>query len=34
MLELFDVHTYYGDNYVFQGISLEVKDGCVIALLG
>lgn len=34
MLELVDVHTYYGDSYVLQGISLEVKDGYVVALLG
>ena len=34
MLELADVHTYYGDSYVLQGISLEVKDGSVVALLG
>lgn len=34
MLELVDVHTYYGESYVLQGISLEVKDGSVVALLG
>ncbi len=34
MLELVDVHTYYGDSYVLQGISLEVKKGSVVALLG
>ena len=34
MLELVDVHTYYGDSYVLQGISLEVKEGSVVALLG
>jgi branched-chain amino acid transport system ATP-binding protein len=34
MLELADVHTYYGDSYVLQGVSLEVKDGSVVALLG
>ena len=34
MLELRDVHTYYGDSYVLQGISLTVKDGSVVALLG
>ncbi len=34
MLELRDVHTYYGDSYVLQGISLAVKDGSVVALLG
>jgi len=30
MLELRDVHTYYGDSYVLQGISLTVKDGSVV----
>jgi branched-chain amino acid transport system ATP-binding protein len=34
MLELQDVHTYYGDSYVLQGISLSVKDCSVVALLG
>ena len=34
MLELKDVHTYYGDSYVLQGISLQVKDSSVVALLG
>jgi branched-chain amino acid transport system ATP-binding protein len=34
MLELIDVHTYYGGSYVLQGISLEVAKCSVIALLG
>ncbi len=34
MLELRDVHTYYGNSYILQGISLEVKAGSVVALLG
>ena len=34
MLELIDVHSYYGESYVLQGISLEVKEGSVVALLG
>ena len=34
MLELTDVHTYYGESYVLQGTSLEVKEGSVVALLG
>jgi branched-chain amino acid transport system ATP-binding protein len=34
VLELVDVHTYYGESYVLQGISLEVQDGSVVALLG
>jgi len=34
MLKILDIHTYYGDSYVLQGISLEVKKGSVIAILG
>ena len=34
MLELIDVHTYYGKSYILQGISLEVRDSSVVALLG
>ena len=34
MLELIDVHTYYGESHVLQGVSLQVARGAVIALLG
>lgn len=34
MLELRDIHTYYGDSYILQGVSLEVTPGQVVALLG
>lgn len=34
MLELTDIHTYYGDSYVLQGVSLKVEQGSVVALLG
>ncbi len=34
MLELADIHTYYGDSYVLQGVSLKVEKGSVVALLG
>ena len=34
MLRIIDLHTYYGDSYVLQGISLEVARGTVVALLG
>lgn len=34
MLTIEDIHTYYGDSYVLQGISLEVAEGSVIAILG
>jgi len=34
MLKINDIHTYYGDSYVLQGISLDVAKGTVVALLG
>jgi branched-chain amino acid transport system ATP-binding protein len=34
MLKLVDIHTYYGDSYVLQGVSLEVSAETVVALLG
>jgi branched-chain amino acid transport system ATP-binding protein len=34
MLEVKDIHTWYGDAYVLQGVSLQVKDASCVALLG
>jgi len=34
MLELTDVHTYYGDSHILYGISLNIDQGSVVALLG
>jgi branched-chain amino acid transport system ATP-binding protein len=34
MLELVDVHTYYGQSHILNGVSLEVADGSVVGLLG
>ena len=34
MLSVRDIHTYYGDSYILQGVSLELKPGQVVALLG
>ena len=34
MLKIEDIHTYYGDSYILQGISLEVRDGQVVGVLG
>jgi len=34
MLEVADLHTYYGDSYVLQGVSLSVSRGQVVAVLG
>lgn len=33
-MQLIDLHTYYGDSHILQGISLEVKKGQIVALLG
>ena len=34
MLEVRDIHTYYGDSYVLQGVSLKAERGTVVAVLG
>jgi branched-chain amino acid transport system ATP-binding protein len=34
MLNVHDVHTYYGDSHVLQGVTLQVAQGTVAALLG
>ena len=34
MLNVEDIHTYYGDSYILQGVSLDLKPGQVVALLG
>lgn len=34
MLTINDIHTYYGDSYVLQGVSLKVQQGEAVALLG
>lgn len=34
MLKLRDVHTYYGETLILQGISLDVGEGSIVALLG
>jgi branched-chain amino acid transport system ATP-binding protein len=34
MLEVKDIHTYYGDSYVLQGVSLRVEQGQVVGILG
>jgi len=33
-LEVQDIHTYYGDAYVLQGLSLKVEEGQILGLLG
>jgi branched-chain amino acid transport system ATP-binding protein len=34
ILEVQDIHTYYGDSYVLQGLSLELREGQILGLLG
>ncbi len=33
-MKIDDIHTYYGESYILQGISLEVGKGEVIGILG
>jgi len=34
MLEVKDAHTYIGESYILQGVSIEVPKGKVVALIG
>ena len=34
MLEIRDIHTYYGDSHILQGISLSMESGQVVGILG
>jgi branched-chain amino acid transport system ATP-binding protein len=34
ILEVDDIHTYYGDAYVLQGLSLRLEQGQILGLLG
>ena len=34
MIEVLDIHVFYGDSYILQGISLNVKEGEIVCLLG
>ena len=34
MLQLINVNTYYGPSHVLQNLSLEVKKGEIVCLLG
>jgi branched-chain amino acid transport system ATP-binding protein len=34
MLTVEDIHTYYGDSHVLQGVSLAVAEGQVVTILG
>jgi branched-chain amino acid transport system ATP-binding protein len=34
MLDVNDIHTYYGDSHILQGISLRMERGQVVGILG
>ena len=34
MLNVLDLHTYYGDSHILQGVTLTVERGTVTAILG
>jgi branched-chain amino acid transport system ATP-binding protein len=34
VLALSEIHTYYGESYILQGVSLTVGEGTAVALLG
>jgi branched-chain amino acid transport system ATP-binding protein len=34
LLEVVDIHTYYGDAYVLQGLSLTLEQGQILGILG
>jgi branched-chain amino acid transport system ATP-binding protein len=34
ILEVEDIHTYYGDAYVLQGLSIKLEQGQILGLLG
>lgn len=34
MLEVRDIHTYYGDSHILQGISLRLESGQIVGILG
>jgi branched-chain amino acid transport system ATP-binding protein len=34
VLNVQDIHTYYGHSYILQGVSLDVEKGAVVGILG
>src|SRR5437762_1368248 len=34
MLSVQDIHTYYRDSYILQGVTLDLRPGQVVGLLG
>ena len=33
-LSVHDIHAYYGESYIVQGVSFDVREGEIVALLG
>ena len=33
-LDVQDIHTYYGDSHVLQGVNIKVEKGAIVAILG
>ncbi|OQX47617.1 MAG: ABC transporter ATP-binding protein, partial [Candidatus Sedimenticola endophacoides] len=29
-----DIHSYYGESYIVQGVSFDIREGEIVALLG
>ena len=34
LLQVADIHTYYGKSHVLHGVSMEIEEGEIVALLG
>ncbi|MCZ6629204.1 MAG: ABC transporter ATP-binding protein [SAR324 cluster bacterium] len=34
MLEVENIHTYYGDSYILQGLSMVLEEGTILGVLG
>jgi branched-chain amino acid transport system ATP-binding protein len=34
LLDIRNIHTYYGDSHILQGVNLKVEEGKVVAILG
>lgn len=34
MLEVTDLHAYYGKSHILQGVNLNIQEGEIVALLG
>ncbi len=31
---VWDIHAYYGESYIVQGVSFDIREGEIVALLG